>query len=222
MEPPADNLAKSFEPLWIAWKRGAPPPDDKEWQRLQEKFIHAAAIASGRMKSNHDDDAVVFLRRQRPLWVSILRKALDLPHDAVEIPLFRGLRDEEAQQIQLAIMAKQELLMPNGGPVSYTLTEGVARGFARKGHVDGLVYCAYVHVDDVVFIDHEKRWHAEGLIAEDEVVVWHRNSLNLRAVKVVQDFVPVGKVATSSRAAAAARQARTLELRNRHPELYAR
>lgn len=217
----ADDYAARFEPLWLAWKAGSPPSGDADWTERWNKFIHIVEVVTGRSTEPAQDPlAADFLRTQRIPSLNALRATLSLPDDAGTIRLHRGVNDEAAQRIQLARKAGQPPIVLADLPLSYTITDGVAVSFARKGHVHGLVYSVDVPVDDIIFFDHERRWKAEGLVAENEVLVWHRAPISTVDVKAEHEFVPPMKPTAPSLTKSEAWRTRQKELQDRHPELY--
>lgn len=96
----------------------------------------------------------------------------------------------------------------------------MARSFARKGHVAGVIYRAAIDPAEVVFYDDENRWNEGGLEAEEEVVVFHRGDLEVDAREIVDRFVDVGGQTRSTQTAKRNWQERREALLARHPELY--
>jgi hypothetical protein len=59
---------------------------------------------------------------------------------------------------------------------------GVARGFARKGHIEGCVYSILASLDSVVFADLDGLYEEGGAHKEKEVVVWHNTPIAISAI----------------------------------------
>ena len=208
-----------FGDLWRAWKDGDPPPTDAEWTRRHTEFIELLADVSGRSGLNRHPGPLRYLGAHRAAFLTALRETLGVQEDAVAVPLFRGIADEAAQDVQLAIADGHGHSLRCDRPASYTLAIGAARAFAARGHVDGVVLRLTVALDDVLFFDHERVWMADGLIAEEEVVVWERRPAQVSSDQVVDARVSA-RPNHSSRAKAEEWRRRRDELIERCPRLY--
>ncbi len=152
--------------------------------------LMAAVVVGAGDDKGLPEEALSFLRATRGSMIAALKTKVEVRGN--QVVLFRGVRDELAQTIQLALNDKKPATIPEGAPASYTTSLGVATAFARKGHVPGVVYSADIDMDELVFYDHERRWNEADLDLEEEVVVFHPEPYRLAASNVVCSFVEVG------------------------------
>jgi hypothetical protein len=113
------------------------------------------------------------------------------------IRLWRGVRHSEADAFRLDLRGGLPTTLVPFVLTSYSLSEGAARGFARKrirsvargAQSSGLVYFLDVAVNDFVFVENAEL--CDQLLVEEEVLVLHNMAVAIGQPNIVDDAVPV-------------------------------
>lgn len=168
----AEPEYEKLRPYWEAWKANNERPSDQEQSKYWEGMVEIfRAIATGN-SSKANSDALNFVTKARPHWLSRLKESENWDKQAERLQVYRGVTDEAATLLRKRLRDSRPNEEAENRPICYTTDIGVARGFARKGHIDGCVYSILVPLETVVFADLDGLYREGGAHKEKEVVVW--------------------------------------------------
>lgn len=186
---------KAFEPLWAAWK-GGDEPNDPDHSENKKRFI---ATASALLKLPNPTGAEVdclaleYLRDTREETVARARSLCESSPSG-RLKVHRGLHGCGAVRLRIIhLNDEEELRLSTDRPYSYSGPHGTAVTFARKGPTLGFLYSVEVDESEIVYVDDANKWNFEGVERENEIVVWHRNSIP-STLKVIEHAQEPGSV----------------------------
>jgi hypothetical protein len=153
--------------FWEEWKRSNRPRTDPDEARRLSMMTNLFLATAGLKCEEVDQPALAFIRENLGNW----RADLGGDEGANQVLLYRGLVDEHA----VAARSPNGYVPPVGIPVSFAYDVGAALGFARRGHIDGVVISVAVDLRDVDFSDRKGLYREGNAHKEAEVVVVFSN-----------------------------------------------
>lgn len=168
--------------FWEEWKRSNRPRTYPDEARRLSMMINLFLATAGLECGEVDQPALACIRENLGDW----RADLGGVEGSKQVALYRGLVDEHA----VAARGANGYVPPIGIPLSFAYDVGAALGFARRGHIDGVVISVAVNLHDVVFSDRRGLYRDGNAHKEAEVVVVFSNPPN---VSIENPRVPAAK-----------------------------
>jgi hypothetical protein len=193
-----ENEYKSLKPYWEAWKVNNQRTSDLQHSEHLDGMEEIFRAVAGQTSVKVNQEALNYVLKSRPHWVAQLKGLSNWDKSTNRVKLYRGVTDRAAISLRKHLRDATPLRELESVPICYTTEIEVARGFARKGHIDGCVYSILAPLDSVLFSDLDGLYREGGGHKEKEVIVWHSSFVE---VSIIESNVLPQKPTPRSRAA---------------------